>query len=509
MPRARKKPQQLLAESLKAAKSVARDGIVKSSDLERKFREKLVTEACLTEIIRGWYLLTTPASEGESSAWFSGFWAFAKHYLTERFGKDGFCLSAESSLNLHAGETAIPRQIVVLTKKASNTAINLPHDTSLLLLMDAKNFPEDTEERNGVKIMSLPSSLCRLAPVYFRKNPTNIEIVLKISSLQTADISRHILKTGLIASAERIISAYQFFGEETKANQIKEDLITGGYQLKKANPFIEYEPKIGLTTSTPSPYAIRIRMLWNSMRPEVLSSMPSAHIEKPDIQKTLDSIHEKYKEDAYHSLSIEGYQVTEELIEKIESGEWDPENVETDRKHKDALAAKGYHHAFKAVLKSVGRSLDGENPGKVFQEDLQAWYRQLFSPLLKTNILSAENLVGFRNQPVYISGSRHVPPPYKAVPDCMEALFDLLKNEENTAVKAILGHFIFVFIHPYMDGNGRIGRFLMNLMLVSGGFNWTVIKSEKRNEYMAALEAASTKRKIHPLSEFIRKSLSA
>ena len=51
--------------------------------------------------------------------------------------------------------------------------------------------------------------------------------------------------------------------------------------------------------------------------------------------------------------------------------------------------------------------------------------------------------------------------------------------------------FFFVFIHPYMDGNGRMGRFILNVMLASGGYNWTVIPFEQRLEYMKALEKAS------------------
>jgi Fic family protein len=61
----------------------------------------------------------------------------------------------------------------------------------------------------------------------------------------------------------------------------------------------------------------------------------------------------------------------------------------------------------------------------------------------------------------------------------------------SAAVRAVLGHFVFVFIHPDSDGNGRIGRFLMNLMLASGGYNWAVIRVERRKEYMTALEKAS------------------
>ncbi|VAW85613.1 FIG00897050: hypothetical protein, partial [hydrothermal vent metagenome] len=70
---------------------------------------------------------------------------------------------------------------------------------------------------------------------------------------------------------------------------------------------------------------------------------------------------------------------------------------------------------------------------------------------------------------------------------------------------AVLGHFMFVFIHPYMDGNGRIGRFIMNAMLASGGYRWTVIRSDKprRDKYMDALDLASSKHDISAFAEFV------
>ncbi len=67
----------------------------------------------------------------------------------------------------------------------------------------------------------------------------------------------------------------------------------------------------------------------------------------------------------------------------------------------------------------------------------------------------------------------------------------------------MLGHFFFVYIHPYMDGNGRTGRFLMNLMLGSGGYPWTIIPVTRRNDYVAALEKASTQQDIVPFTELL------
>ena len=67
----------------------------------------------------------------------------------------------------------------------------------------------------------------------------------------------------------------------------------------------------------------------------------------------------------------------------------------------------------------------------------------------------------------------------------------------------MLGHFIFVYIHPYIDGNGRVGRFLMNTMMASGGYPWTVIPVTDHNAYVNSLEKASVGEDIAPFAGFL------
>ena len=163
-------------------------------------------------------------------------------------------------------------------------------------------------------------------------------------------------------------------------------------------------------------------------------------------------VQETYATDAYHSLSIEGYRVSPELIELVRSGNWSPDLDENDRQHRDALAARGYWLAFQAVQRSLRRVLRGDNPGTVADEDHGTWYREMFSPSVTAGLLRAADLAGYRDGQVHIRRSMHVPLRREAVVDAMAAYFDMLTQETQPAVRVVLGHFVFVYIHPYMTG---------------------------------------------------------
>jgi fido (protein-threonine AMPylation protein) len=210
-----------------------------------------------------------------------------------------------------------------------------------------------------------------------------------------------------------------------------------------------------------------------------------------------------YRADAYHSLSIEGYSVSAGLIERVQAGNWAPDHDDNDRQNRDALAARGYWQAFQVVKENVGDIIGGANAGALVRTAHREWYRELFQPCVAAGLLTPGALAGYRNDAVYLRTSRYVPPRWEAVRDAMPALFDLLEQEPEPGVRAVLGHWLFGYIHPYPDGNGRMARFLMNAMLASGGYPWTVVRVEDRMAYLSALDRASIDADIRPFATFI------
>lgn len=104
---------------------------------------------------------------------------------------------------------------------------------------------------------------------------------------------------------------------------------------------------------------------------------------------------------------------------------------------------------------------------------------------------------------VFLRGSLHSPPHFDSLRDGMQALCECLAEEPDAFVRAVLGHWLFGYIHPYIDGNGRMARFAMNLLLSSGGYPWTVIRVDDRAAYMAALEQASVADQIQSFAAFV------
>ncbi len=497
------KPSEKLAESLEVLHLLQERGVVAihTSDLTRVHRERLLQNGFLQEVVKGWYIPARPdETAGESTAWYASFWQFCVAYLQHLKDKD-WCLSSEQSLSLHAENWTVPRQLLVRATKARNNVTALPHDTSLLVIRASMPEKNNIVEKNGLHLYSLPAALIACAPRYFRQNPTDMRAALSMVR-DASEVLNQLLEGGHSTIAGRLAGAFRNISRERIADEILDTMRTAGYDIRESDPFESQIPLI-LPAHSESPYVNRIRLMWREMREAIIDRFPAAPGLPKNHKAYLKHVEDVYVTDAYHSLSMEGYRVNPELIERVRSGIWNPDEDENDRDHRNALAARGYWQAYQAVRKSIDKTLDGDNPGAIVDDDHRAWYREMFAPSITAGILRPADLAGYRNGPVFIRRSMHVPPSLEAVRDAMPGFFDLLREEEEPAVRVVLGHFIFVYIHPYMDGNGRIGRFLMNVMLAGGGYPWTVIPLEERDNYMAALEAASVNQNIIPFTEFL------
>jgi Fic family protein len=226
----------------------------------------------------------------------------------------------------------------------------------------------------------------------------------------------------------------------------------------------------------------------------------------PDRHVYLGLIDDIYQHDAYNSLSIEGYRVTPDLIQLVASGDWDPDENAAHRQDRDALAARGYYQAFKLVRGAV-RDCYRTDDSTLVRANHRSWYRELFSPHVAAGLLDAALLAGYRDHPVYLKGSRHLPPRWEILGEAMSALFDLLEAEPEGAVRAILGHWLLGYLHPFPDGNGRIARFAMNTLFATAGYPWTVIRVEERERYLKALEQASVEGDVGPFVVFIAEQM--
>jgi hypothetical protein len=500
-------PSDKLAASLaklQALQALQADGrrVFASDEFPRVHRERLSRQGFLRPVIKGWYIGARPGAEaGDSTLWYASFWEFCVRYCESRFGDD-WHLSPEQSVLLHAESTVIPAQVVVYSPKGTNNTLELPFGTSLYDLKQGQS-PRAGEltVKNRLRLFAPATALSKVPEDFFIRHPVEVQITLA-SIKDPSELLGRLLEGGHSAVAGRLAGSYRRIGRSDFADEIVRTMKGAGYDVRESDPFAARQAFRSLPPGA-APIVGRIQALWASLREAAMEGFPPPPGLPEDTEAYLRFVDNMYRSDAYHSLSIEGYRVTPELIERVRAGNWDPIGSEADRQNSDALAARGYWQAFQQVKEAVARIIAGTDPGQLVRTAHRDWYRELFAPSVAAGLIGPASLAGYRNSPVFLRGSRHVPPRAEVLGDAMPALFDLIQGESEPSVRAVLGHWLFGYVHPYPDGNGRIARFLMNAMLASGGYPWTIIRVEDRDAYLTALENASVDGDIRPFATFV------
>ncbi|NYT76976.1 Fic family protein [Alcaligenaceae bacterium] len=483
---------------LQALQDQGREGFV-ASDFSRRDLERLTGAGFLSHVIRGWYVAANPADRpGDSTPWYAHQMGFIRDYANHRFG-DEWSLSPEDSLLAHSGHSAVRKQVIVHSTKGTNNVINLPFDTKLIEIKSTEKTPNLPNDK-GMRLQPLNYALSNATPRFFVAYPQDAHIALGM--VQDASQLLHVLlPQGKTHVAGRLVGALRAIGRKDMGDEIISAMRTAGFFVQESNPF-EHQPT-NLFMARQSPYVNRLNLMWSNMREGVLKAFDGIHPAKVSASDYLANVQENYVLDAYHSMSIEGYRVTPALIERVATGRFNPQDSEADRTDRNAMAARGYYDTFMLVKESIHKILNGENSGQVAKRDHQYWYRALFGPSVQAGILDTSHLIGYRGHQVFIRNSMHTPPSADAVRDLMPAYFDLLTNEPEPAVRAVLAHFCLGYIHPWMDGNGRMARFMMNVQFASGNYPWVIIRVEDRDQYMKALESASYENNIEPFAGYV------
>lgn len=137
----------------------------------------------------------------------------------------------------------------------------------------------------------------------------------------------------------------------------------------------------------------------------------------------------------------------------------------------------------------------------------QLLIRQINQLVMKE--IDTENAGRYREVEVKITGSIFQPSPPAVVPVKMrqfEQWFAEKESRKELIDYAALAHFQLVDIHPFIDGNGRTARLLMNLILMAKGFPPTVISKNDRQKYYRVLDAAH-KGELKPFVDFIGRNV--
>lgn len=168
--------------------------------------------------------------------------------------------------------------------------------------------------------------------------------------------------------------------------------------------------------------------------------------------------------------------------------------------------------------KSLNEHLEASNHAKAL-EFIKLLINEPSHKMTENDILDIHKIVlqgiedsagYYRSIPVRISGSTVVLPNPLKVPDLME---DFIKNlirkakDYHPVELALLAHYQFVSIHPFVDGNGRCGRLLMNLILMQNGYPPAIIRKRDREQYIKSLEKAQLGGSLDDFENLIIKSV--
>lgn len=255
----------------------------------------------------------------------------------------------------------------------------------------------------------------------------------------------------------------------------------------------EYARKEGLRIVEPKPGS-------GNGGSTLLDGLISIKKKRLDSLRIQPEVEKKYREDlavywTYHSTSMEGSTLSlKETDLFLSEGVVGP-----NKPFDDYLDARGHKEAVELVF----LWLDKEPKRKAQETDILNLHR--------TTMFGRQWAGNYRQVQVYIRGAAHLPPPPGQIKGMMRDFVEGLDRnggKPGPIANAASTHSDFEAIHPFVDGNGRVGRLLANWMLMREGYPPIIIEVKERKKYFGLLEGAQVKGDLAPLVWFFKSKLS-
>lgn len=161
----------------------------------------------------------------------------------------------------------------------------------------------------------------------------------------------------------------------------------------------------------------------------------------------------------------------------------------------DDIQAAGNHPRAMDLI----RKLAFNKTYKITEKDVKS----IHSIIMKNIISDAGN---YRTEDLIVTGAGFTPPPPFEIETLMKNMIHMINDnpDELTPIElAAQAHYDLAWIHPFSDGNGRMARLVLNLVLLKNGYPFTVIQAVERKTYLRTLRHMDTEAEIGPFTLYV------
>lgn len=187
----------------------------------------------------------------------------------------------------------------------------------------------------------------------------------------------------------------------------------------------------------------------------------------------------------HNTLSLEGKPVCKETVNAVF------EDLEADVNEKEKKSIINAFNAFSFILNLL------ENKEELDENKLKDLHEIIMDGFGNGGL--------YRNVDISIKGSNHTPPSHIKVYDRMKKYFDTINQDGVELYEQIaFSHLQLAKIHPFLDGNGRCARLVLNYNLLKNGLKPIIIEANKKDEYFNYLEEFKVNKDILPFVNFLK-----